>query len=142
MTPRVVLDTNVVVSALLFDRGRVAWLRESWRAGRFQPLVSEATTQELIRVLAYPKFALNRQDIEALLADFLPYAATIAVRRTAPDTPRCSDADDQMFVDLAVAGRADALVTGDATLLALDGACAFAIETPAAFRERLGGGPG
>jgi len=136
VTLRVVLDTNVVVSALLFDHGRLSWLRSSWQAAHFQPLVSEATTQELIRVLAYPKFALSRQDIEALLADFLPYVATVSARLPVPSTPRCSDVNDQMFIDLAMMGRADVLVTGDTALLAMDEACVFAIETPADFRCR------
>ena len=44
---RVVLDTGVVVSALLFPRGRVAWLRDSWIGGEIQPLVSRPTLDEL-----------------------------------------------------------------------------------------------
>lgn len=136
MTLRVVLDTNVVVSALLFDHGRLSWLRGSWQAAHFQPLVSEATTQELIRVLAYPRFDLSRQDIEALLADYLPYVATVNVGQSVSDAPRCSDVNDQMFIDLAMMGSADVLVTGDTALLAMSEACAFAIETPADFRHR------
>lgn len=53
--PRVVLDTNCVVSALLFSRGRLAWLRRAWQSGRVVPLVSRGTATKLIRVLAYPK---------------------------------------------------------------------------------------
>jgi len=74
--PRVVLDTNCIVSGLLFSRGRLAWLRGAWQSGRFVPLVSRATAAELIRVLAYPKFKLDASEREALLADYLPYAET------------------------------------------------------------------
>ena len=52
---RVVLDTNVVLSALLFSGGGgAARLRQAWQSCRFSPFVSSATAQELVRVLGYP----------------------------------------------------------------------------------------
>jgi uncharacterized protein len=48
---RVVLDTNVLVSALLFENGRLAWIRHSWQNGRITPVMAEPTTAELLRVL-------------------------------------------------------------------------------------------
>jgi predicted nucleic acid-binding protein len=56
MAVRVVFDTNTVLSALLFGRGRLAWLRQVWRQGMVVPIVSAATRAEIERVLAYPKF--------------------------------------------------------------------------------------
>ena len=67
--PRVVLDTNVVLSALLFGGGPAARVRVGWQSGRFVPLASTATAQELVRVLAYPKFELSAGEQEELLAD-------------------------------------------------------------------------
>jgi len=136
MTLRVVFDTNVVLSALLFQSGHLAWLRSHWPSGRVQVLGSKATTDELIAALAYPKFELTSADIEALLADFLPYVAAITAVTTGR-APRCRDADDQKFVDLAIAGRADVLVTGDKDLLALGADAPFAIETPAEYAKRF-----
>ena len=52
--PRIVIDTNCLVSALIFSWGKLAWLRQSWQSGRIKPLVSRQTANELIRVLAYP----------------------------------------------------------------------------------------
>ena len=72
--PRAVLDTNVVISALLFAGGGTARLRHAWQAGRLLPLLSTATAQELMRVLAYPKFKLTAADQQELLADYLPWA--------------------------------------------------------------------
>ena len=60
--PRVVLDTHLVLSALVFANGRLAALRHAWQGGKCVPIVSKATTAELIRVLAYPKFKLGDQD--------------------------------------------------------------------------------
>jgi putative PIN family toxin of toxin-antitoxin system len=135
---RVVLDTNVVVSAIVFREGRLSWLRELWRESRIVPLASRATTDELIRVLAYPKFRLSQDDIQALLSEYLPFAEPAEVgRRRAPGLPRCSDPDDEKFLALAVIGNAEALVTGDKALLILAGRTRFAIESPAVFRRRF-----
>lgn len=62
-----VLDTNVVLSALLFGSGRLSALRVHWQAARMLPLVSKATVQELLRVLAYPKFRLTAAERNELL---------------------------------------------------------------------------
>ena len=76
---RAVFDTNVVISALVFG-GRLHWLRHAWAFGIVVPVVCRETTEELLRVLAYPKFQLDRREREALLADFLPFAETAALR--------------------------------------------------------------
>ena len=56
--PRIVLDTNALVSALLFGGRSLAWLVEAWQVRRTIPLASAQTAMELIRVLGYPKFRL------------------------------------------------------------------------------------
>ncbi|QTD45524.1 putative toxin-antitoxin system toxin component, PIN family [Ottowia testudinis] len=136
--PRVVLDTNVLLSALVFARGPIAGLRSAWQAGAFVPLASTATTQELIRVLAYPKFRLGQAQRQELLADYLPWAEAVTVPQPPPAVPNCRDPLDSPFLHLAVAGQAQWLVTGDADLLALAGALpGLAIVTPAAFLQTL-----
>ena len=136
---RCVLDTNAVVSALLFGRGRLVWLREAWQGRAITPLTSRDTVHELVRVLGYPKFELAEEDVELLLGDYLPFAEVVGVSgRSTARLPRCSDPDDRMFLELAHRGMADVLVTGDRALLALADAAPFAIETPAKFRLRLG----
>ena len=74
---RVVLDSNVVLSALLFSRGRLSVLRKAWHDARFFPMVSSVTVTELMRVLAYPKFKLTADEQRELLADYLPYCAVV-----------------------------------------------------------------
>jgi len=130
---RVVFDTNTVVSALLFGHGQLSWLREHWRSGEVTALVSRPTIDELIRVLAYPKFDLNKAEIEALLADYVPFTSTVTVPPQL-QSPRCSDMNDQMFVDLAIQGQADILVTGDNVLLAMT--IGVTIERPAEYKHR------
>lgn len=117
--PRVVLDTNLVLSALVFANGRLAALRHAWQGGHCVPLVSKATAAELIRVLAYPKFKLNDEAQQELLADYLPWCATVRIPNPPPATPDCRDPFDQPFLQLVVAGKADYLVSGDQDLLSL-----------------------
>ena len=119
--PRVVLDTNTVVSALLFGSGRLAWLRLAWQAGQFIPLLGHETAAELIRVLGYPRFKLTRAEQEALLADFLPFAEVVQVAASMPDLPDVRDPHDHKFLALARAADAEVLVGGDQGLLALRG---------------------
>lgn len=135
---RVVLDTNTVVSALLFPGGRLGWMGHVWTEGRVLPLVSADTARELIRVLAYPKFKLDEADIQAVLAAYLPFTETIEVPHDADAArPLCSDSDDQMFVDLGIAGRTEVLVSGDGALLEMNGQLPFAVETAAEFAKRF-----
>ena len=125
--PRVVIDTNLVLSALVFAGGRLTTLRLAWQARRVLPLVSQATAAELIRTLAYPKFELAAHEQEELLADSLPYCKTVRMRSPPPAAPPCRDAFDVPFLELALAGKADALVTGDKDLLSLAGQLACPI---------------
>lgn len=136
--PRVVLDTNVVLSALLFGGGPAAQLRAAWMGGQFLPLASPATAQELVRVLAYPKFKLTVGEQQDLLADYFPWTQVVRIPEPPPATPRCRDVFDLPFLQLAVAGKADALVSGDKDLLVLAGTRGLCrVLTVAAFCEQL-----
>jgi putative PIN family toxin of toxin-antitoxin system len=119
MTQRVVLDTNIVLSALLFTTGRLVWIRDAWQHQRLQPLICRETVHELLRVLAYPKFRLSAEARQDLLYDFLPYAEVVTLPTPWPDLPICRDKGDQVFLALHHVGKADALVTEDTDILAL-----------------------
>ncbi|MBK6401661.1 MAG: putative toxin-antitoxin system toxin component, PIN family [Rhodocyclaceae bacterium] len=137
--PRVVIDTNLVLSALVFAQGRLVPLRLAWQAHAIEPLISRATAAELIRVLAYPKFKLTAAEQQELLADYLPYCTTIVLPDPPPVTPACRDPFDLPFLQLALAGKADALVTGDGDLLALADVFAPPILSAEQFLGRLPG---
>jgi uncharacterized protein len=130
----VVFDTNVVLSALLFPSGRLAWLRAHWREGVAVPLVSPATTRELTRVLNYSKFRLSEQYRVEALALYLPYCESLDPLSRCPIW--CRDPKDQPFLDLAESGNADILVSGDSDLLVLAGQTQFLIETPESHRGK------
>jgi uncharacterized protein len=134
---RVVLDTNTVLSALLFVNGRLVPLRTAWQSGEVTPLLCAQTVEELLRVLAYPKFKLTPEEREELLADYLPYGEVVSPRKSKPKVPVCRDGKDQIFLDLAAVGAAHWLVTGDRDLLDLGGRVRFQIIAPAKAIELL-----
>ena len=133
---RVVLDTNVLLSALMWSHGTMEWLITSWQRGVVVPLRCSDTTQEFERVLSYPRFGLpeSRQDI--FLAAYVPWCEEIEVPEGLV-IPSPRDPNDRPFLELALAGNADALVTGDNDLLVLAADFPVPIITPRELRERL-----
>ena len=116
---RAVIDTNILLSALVFSRGKLSRFRQLWQDEQLTPLVSKPTVTELIRVLAYPKFKLTSIEREDLLADYLPYCETVPMPIKLPQIPPCRDPFDEPFLHLALVGKAEYLVTGDRDLLSL-----------------------
>lgn len=134
--PRVVIDTNVVLSALVFGGSRLDTLRVAWQNGQCVPLICAATTKELIRVLAYPKFKLSVEDQHELLADYLPYCTTVNLPETLPESVQCRDEHDLPFLHLALIGKAKYLISGDADLLTLAASFRCSIVTAEEFIGR------
>ena len=114
---RVVLDTNVFVSALLFE-GKTSELVKLWKQGEIIPLVSTDTLNEIIRVLTYPKFGLTKEEIKSILnEEIMPYVETVKITRKIKGVS--PDADDDIFLACAVNGKAGAIISGDRHLLSL-----------------------
>ena len=130
---RVVLDTNVVLSAIRFTGGSLTRIRTAWHGGTIVPLASAATVSELILTLTYPKFALSEHEQHELLADYLPMCESVVISEPLDHLPRCRDPHDQIFLEVAAAGSAQWLVTGDRDLLALEGQVKCKISTAAEF---------
>ena len=132
---RVVLDTNTLISALLFS-GTASRLVPLWQSRRITVLVSKEILQEYLRVLAYPKFQLGDHEIRALVEEeLLPFAETIRVRRRLAVVRR--DPEDDKFLECAVAGRAEYLVTGDRDLREFGSYRGITILTVGGFLERM-----
>ena len=131
---RVVLDTNALVSALLFG-GEPGRLVPLWERGRIVPLVSREVLLEYVRVLGYPKFGLAPEDVKGLIEEHvLPFADMITVDETPGVIPE--DPADDKFLALAVAGGSRLLISGDKHLLALREYRGVAILAPREFLER------
>lgn len=131
---RVVIDTNVVVSAFVFRSGALAWLRECIVNGTLIPLVSDETLTEIVRVLAYPRFKLTTEDRENIIIHYMEHAVAVKQPRTRARLPPCRDPHDEMFIRLAYVANADAIITGDDDLLTLALDSRIPILTPLAFR--------
>jgi uncharacterized protein len=136
LIPRIVFDTSVVVSAILFRNGQLAWLIGHWRDGGCKPLIARESAAELSRVLRYGKFHLSPDLFHEALAVYLPYGEIVEI--TEPCPVQCRDKKDQPFLDLAHSGKADSLVSGDRDLLVLAGKTKFLIEAPEEYRRRVG----
>jgi uncharacterized protein len=116
-TVRVVLDTNVMISSLLFE-GETSRIVPLWKDGTIRPLICQEMMAEIVRVLAYPKFRLSQREIEFLLSvEILPWFEVVQIS----DRPSWVKADpsDDPFIWCAVSGNARFLVSGDEHLLDL-----------------------
>jgi putative PIN family toxin of toxin-antitoxin system len=116
----VVLDTNVLVSLYVFANSRFAPLRSRIESGQWLAFTSDACLNEFRCVLNYPMFALDEARQRAALADYGAHVTRLAVAPlTLAALPRCSDRDDQKFLELTRDAAADFLVTADKALLRL-----------------------
>ncbi len=132
---RAVLDTNVVVSALLFS-GPPSRLISAWQSGRLRLVVSAPILDEYIRVLAYPKFKLTNTEIRWLLEEeLIPFMETVTAVPT--NIPDLRDPDDAKFITCAVAAGVRWLVSGDDDLLSLHHVESVDILSVTAFLQQL-----
>jgi putative PIN family toxin of toxin-antitoxin system len=131
---RIVVDTNVLISRLLLPASVSGQaVRRAVDSGRL--LVSEASMEELATVLGRPKFdpylsIPDRQEFMRLLGRVAEMIPIVRVVRA------CRDPRDDKFLEVAVNGRADLVVTGDRDLLELDPFMGIGILTPAAYVAR------
>jgi putative PIN family toxin of toxin-antitoxin system len=136
--PRAVLDTNVLVSALISPGGSSARLLLELRSGAFELIVSPLLLAELREVLRRDKF--RRYVVESEADAYVELIQSEGVVRADPEPspePLSADPDDEYLIDLARDAQADALVTGDAHLLDLR--AIIPAMTPAEFLEMLPG---
>jgi len=135
---RVVLDTNVVASALLWG-GTPERLIEAAGEGALELVTSAELLAELAGILGRPKFAkpLKQKNLSAteIVARYQEFAETVA---TAPiEETRLRDPDDAAVLACALAGSVDAIVSGDADLHALGTYKGIPILSPAQCLRRV-----
>jgi uncharacterized protein len=134
---RAVLDTNVLISALLSSAGK-PFACLSWVLDNATLLASRDLLLELDTRLARPKFEkyVNESRRSAFVADLRLVAVQVEVSGT---LKACRDPDDDKLLEIAIIGKADCIVTGDQDLLVLDPFRGVRILTPAAFLEAVAG---
>jgi predicted nucleic acid-binding protein len=135
---RLVLDTHVWLDWLAFEDPSVAALKAAVAAERAEVYMDGACEAELERVLAYPiaKRVAEREVQAARLAEARRVARPPERELSGAERaslPRCGDPDDQKFLELALAARADVLLTRDRALLELARRTPFRIVSPRGF---------
>ena len=131
---KVVLDTNVLISATLVQGGNEDRLLRAWRRGAFELVLSPPILGEILRALSYPKIRQARwlRDeevsllVESLAAESLVVPGNITVNV-------CRDPEDDKFLSAALEGDAKYVVTGDKDLLTLKTYRNVQIVTPGVF---------
>ena len=128
---RLVLDTNLLVSGMLF---RSSTPRQAIVKAHNEALLlaSEATLAELLEVFQRPKFdrAASLKLREALVWEYAQHCKIIAVHST---IQACRHPPDDKFLELAIDGRADKIITGDLDLLTLNPFKNIPIITPTQY---------
>ena len=128
---KVVVDTNVVISALLFG-GALGKLIGLWQGNAIKPVASREIIDEYIRVLTYPKFKLSEEEINFLLyREILPFFEIIDVRQGPQVIEK--DPHDDKFISCASAAGAGYIISGDKHLLSLKSYQKIKILSPAEF---------
>jgi putative PIN family toxin of toxin-antitoxin system len=132
---RTVIDTNVIVSAILFG-GIPGKLISLWKSGRITPLASKDMIDEYIKVLAYPKFKLSENEINYIFYnEILPYFEVVV-----PKPGRAiiqEDPYNDKFIHCAESGKAGVIISGDQHLLNLKSYDKIKILTPSRFLKEL-----
>ena len=113
---KVVLDTNILISGYLFG-GIPRKIIELGRKGEIEILTSDDSEKELIRVLGYEKFGLESDEILLIIQDFKSFAVEVDIFQKIDVIEK--DETDNIFLELAVCGDAEYIVSGDKHLLRL-----------------------
>jgi putative PIN family toxin of toxin-antitoxin system len=135
---RVVLDTNVFVSAILSPEGPPARILEIALTGRIRLVISQAILREIRQVLQYPKIQkllkkrrITAPELEAVVLKILKVAFLTTGQLSLEGI--CGDPADDMVVSCAVEGEVDFIVSGDQDLTSLESYQWIKIVAPAAF---------
>ena len=133
---RLVIDTNVLLSALISSASPSAQILALWRTRKFEVLTSAEQIDEIARVTRYPRIrARLTPPLAGRLVNGLRDVAILVEKL--PKLDRSLDPDDNYLLALAEAGQAHFLVTGDKPLLALKRHKSTRIVTPAALLKLL-----
>lgn len=134
---RVVLDTNVLVSGLLNPHGAPGRIVDLLLVGRLTALYDDRMLAEYREVLARPEFGFDERDVLVLLSYLWSSGEPVIAEPVAVTLP---DGDDLIFLEAAVAGTADSLVTGNRRhFQPVRGSHAVPIESPDRLLRRLTG---
>lgn len=135
---RVVVDTGILVSALIRPKGRIGDVLHALRDGQFTTIYSTPMMLEVTDVLSrqkiQEKYHVQPEDITALINLVRLRGELVIPKQT---VTACRDPKDNKFLEAALAGEADSIVTGDNDLLVLHPFEGVDILRPVEFLEKL-----
>ena len=136
---KVVLDTNLFVSATIASQGKPAQILDAWRARRFGLVIREDILEEIREVLCRPHIRKRHQWTQEEIDCFLDGLGEMAIITPGELEVKAvaDDPDDNMYLACAVEGEADYIVSGDQHLLKLGAFKGIQIITPAQFLDIL-----
>jgi len=132
---KVVIDTNVFISSILF-KGEAAKLVNLWKRGFLKILISKEVLEEYIKVLTYPKFQLSKEEIKCIIEkELMPFTGVVKVKSKVSIIKE--DEEDNKFLTLASEGVACYIISGDKHLLRLKNFHKIPIITVREFLEKI-----
>jgi putative PIN family toxin of toxin-antitoxin system len=135
---RAVVDTSILVRAIIRPQGTVGPVLLRLRRSEYTLLYAQSLLEELVDVLDRPrlreKYRLSEQDIWTVVGLILLRGEAVAPTKR---ITACRDPKDDKFLEVAVAGKADVIVTGDQDLLVLHPYAGIPIVLPSTFLRML-----
>ncbi len=132
---RIVLDANIYVSSLISTLGNPSKIIERWEQGDFEVMVTQDILDEVGRVLRYPRIVKRHKKDEKKIQRYLKLLSrqTTIVKSTERLSVVKDDESDNRYIECAVAGRANYIISGDNHLLSVGEYKGIVILSPAAF---------
>ena len=132
---KVVLDANVYVSSMLNKQGNPKRVIDGWQRGTFDVLITSAILDEIGRVLRYPRIVKRHKQVEPAIQRFLKLLEDKAITVEPGEELGVvkDDESDNRYLECAVAGKAQFVISGDNHLLAIGEYRSIVILSPAAF---------
>jgi len=130
---RVVLDTNIIISSAL--GGALVFILEKWDEGKFTVIVTTDVVSEYFAVLNRPKFGLKQETIDRIIHYIYQFSEFVVLEeqiRFIGDDPK-----DDKFLEAAIAGKVDFIVSGENHLLAIKEFRSIPIISGREFLEQL-----
>ncbi|MCP4424114.1 MAG: putative toxin-antitoxin system toxin component, PIN family [Chloroflexi bacterium] len=139
---RVVLDANIYVSALISNKGNPAKMINKWLAGQVDVLISRPIVDEILRVTNYKRIQRKYAKVRENRLEFVELITEQGIWEESSETLTVVSADesDNRYVECAVAGNAQYIVSGDEHLLNVGEYQGIVIVTPATFLTLLNAG--
>lgn len=136
LKPRVLLDSNVLISAVLFPHRKLGEILELWARGEFNLITSKPLYEEVVEnlLILSPRYGFSPRDVLNFGKTLQEFALWVEIT---PQAKICRDKKDNQVLDTAFQGKADFLVSGDKDLLVLEKYRRIPILTPAKFLKEF-----